>query len=170
MAYAMVPIYTQTVSTPTATITFNNIPTTYNDLRIEFSTRNSATNVNAVRMRFNGATTGYTDRHLIGSGASASSSSNAFAGAGNYVADAPGTGQTANTFGSASVYIPNYLSSAFKQSIIDEVTENNATTAYTVLNACLWSNTAAINSIELFCNGANFVQYSTFTLYGIKNA
>jgi hypothetical protein len=75
---------------------------------------------------------------------------------------------TASTFASADIYIPNYTSSDYKSISIDTVTEKNATDAYMRLTAGLWSNTAAITSIGLNCSASgNFVQYSTFYLYGV---
>ena len=84
-----------------------------------------------------------------------------------------GTGSTAtsNTFGNSELYIPNYAGSTNKSSSADAVAESNTTTVFAYLNAALWSSTAAITSITLTpdAGGANFVQYSTATLYGIKN-
>ena len=69
-------------------------------------------------------------------------------------------------------YIPNYSGSTYKSLSIDGVTEDNVTSntgPYASLYAGLWSNSAPINSITLYPNGsANFAQYSTFTLYGVK--
>jgi hypothetical protein len=77
---------------------------------------------------------------------------------------------TASTFANNEVTIPNYTSSNFKSYSVDSVTENNATQAYAIFVAGLWSNTAAITSITLGLSSANFVQYSTAYLYGIKNS
>jgi hypothetical protein len=63
---------------------------------------------------------------------------------------------------------PNYTSSNFKSFSADGANEDNTTSIYMGLTAGLWSQTAAITSLTL--SGANFAQYSTFTLYGISNA
>jgi hypothetical protein len=47
--------------------------------------------------------------------------------------------------------------------------ENNATLSLMNLAAGLWSNTSAITSIKITAVGT-FEQYSTATLYGIKNS
>jgi hypothetical protein len=80
------------------------------------------------------------------------------------------SGSTASTFGSTEIYITNYAGSSNKCLSSDSVNENNATTAYSVLTAWLWSNTSAITSLSITSDGAgnNFAQYSTATLYGIK--
>jgi hypothetical protein len=66
------------------------------------------------------------------------------------------------------VYIPNYAGSAYKSISIDAVDENNASSAYSVLTAGLWSNTAAITSLRLTDNNGGYLQYTTAYLYGIK--
>jgi hypothetical protein len=83
-----------------------------------------------------------------------------------------GSGNTANTFSSVSVYFPNYAGSANKSYSIDSLTENNAAGATATLQAGLWSNTAAINSMSFAAgNGSGtFAQYTTAYLYGVKNA
>ncbi len=81
---------------------------------------------------------------------------------------ANGANATSNTFANAELYIPNYTSSNYKSASTDSVTENNATSALAIMTAGLWSNTAAITSITLTPDSAtNFVQYSTFSLYGL---
>jgi hypothetical protein len=77
---------------------------------------------------------------------------------------------TANTFGNTDIYIPNYAGSANKSVSVDTVEENNGTTARALLGAILWSNTAAITALGLTPVSGSFVQYSTATLYGIKNS
>jgi hypothetical protein len=81
-----------------------------------------------------------------------------------------GNGATASTFGNGEVYIPNYAGSTNKSMSADGVSENNGTEAYTDLIANLWSNTSAITSILLYPDSGTWQQYSTATLYGIKNS
>ena len=79
--------------------------------------------------------------------------------------------QTANTFGSGDLYITNYASSNYKSISTNGVAENNgASDNYLTLANNLWSNTAAITSVTIAANIDNFVQYSSFYLYGIKNS
>ena len=82
-----------------------------------------------------------------------------------------GGNATASTFGNTMLYIPNYTSSNNKSSSSDGVAETNATNVNMAMIANLWSNTAAITSIKLTpATGATLQQYSTATLYGIKNS
>ena len=81
------------------------------------------------------------------------------------------TRATANTFGSCEVYVPNYASSNNKSASGNSVAEDNGTTYNGVeMEAMLWSNSAAITQITVVPEAGNFAQYSTATLYGIKNS
>ena len=150
-----------------ASVTFANIPQTgYTDLKLVMSTRlDSASGANFNYVKFNGSSTGFTIKTLEGSGSGAGSGS---ASTGNAGLD-EGTSYTANTFSNTEIYIPNYTSSNYKSYSVDTVTENNATQAYMEMVAGLWSNTAAITSVTVYpdTGGRNYVQYSTFYLYGL---
>jgi hypothetical protein len=152
-------------------IEFTSIPATFTDLLVKVSARSSDSGDNAFGLRFNGSSTAaYSMRRLWGNG------SGAFSGLSTSVNNMEGilavnpSGSTASTFGNAEIYIPNYTSSNNKSVSIDAVNENNATTAYAELYAGLWSNTSAITQVTLGYMTGNFVQYSTATLYGIKNS
>ena len=148
-----------------SSFTFSSIPSTYTDLLMKCSIRSSADNITA-ELSLNGVKTNMTQRYLQGTGSAAQSGNSTAIN----VLENPSTA-TASTFASADIYIPNYTSSNYKSISIDTVTEKNATDAYSRLVAGLWSNTAAITSIGLNCSASgNFVQYSTFYLYGIKNS
>jgi hypothetical protein len=82
----------------------------------------------------------------------------------------PAATSTANTFGNVAIYIPNYTSSNNKSISVDGVGENNATTAFADLYAGLWANSSAITSITLYNIISDFAEFSTATLYGIKNS
>lgn len=170
MSVFLQPIYTQTVDTsfPTA-ITFNNIPQTFTDLVIKHSSRTSAsagTIWDSPFINFNGLTTNQSDTFLFGNGASAGSARDT-----RMYGTVYGTSTnsaTSNTFGNSEIYIPNYTSSNFKSSTGHGVTENASTTSGIALTANLWRSTAAITSITITpSSGAGFLQYSTFSLYGI---
>jgi len=155
-----------------STIDFTSIPQTFTDLKIVLSVRTtgSAVNFNDGALRFNSDSgSNYSTRFLLGDGSSASSSSAST----SYIPFGPNQGSltTANTFTSFDGYIPNYTGSSFKSVSSDGTAENNATATRMTLTAGLWSSTAAITSINVFPGGGyNFVQYSTATLYGIKNS
>ena len=152
-----------------SSVTFSSIPATYTDLVVKYSTRTTSALVyGQVYVSFNGVTTNLSYRYLEGSGSATSSGNGTgkmLAGSGN------GGTSTTNTFSNNELYIPNYASANNKSVSIDSVGENNATTIYADLNTGLWSSTAAITSIVFTTDASiNFVQYSTFYLYGINNS
>ena len=159
------------VSAQTA-IEFTSIPQTFTDLVAVCSLRSnrSAANSENVGIRFNGSTSGYSDRNLYGSGSgtlSLSQSGSYF----NFLLYSSTTAGTSNTFGNAMVYIPNYTGSTNKSVGTDAVTESNSTASVQNIGAGLWSNTEAINSIRFFVGFAEFATElqagSTISLYGV---
>ena len=166
------PTYTQIGTAITvgsggaANIDFTSIPSTYTDLVLKLSLRQSSTSIGYATIKFNGSSTGFTYRSLEGSGSTAAS----FNGSIGAIGVIDPSNYTASTFSSFDIYIPNYAGSTNKSYSADAVSENNATTAYADLIAGLWSNTAAINQITVQDLSGNLVQYSTAYLYGVSNA
>ena len=153
-----------------SSIDFTSIPSTYTDLKLVASVRSTNAQVYSVlKTTFNGSTSGYSYKIFEGNGSSASTGNNSSL---TYFPWNEGTGAsaTANTFGNAELYIPNYAGSTNKSLSSDGVSETNATLAYIDLIAGNWSNTAAITSISFIPDAGNWVQYSTVYLYGIKNS
>ena len=165
MANTFIKLSTITVGVGgSSTIDFTNIPQTFTDLKLVMSLRNTGTS-GEFYLRFNGVSTNHSDRWLYGNGSSVGSITNVNIDLFNVASD-----QTASVFGSAEVYIPNYTSSNYKPVSSESVQENNATATYLLLEAGLWSSTAAITRITLVPGANSFAQYSTATLYGIKNS
>jgi hypothetical protein len=171
MTIALQPIYTQTVgATSVASITFNNIPQYFTDLQIVASIRADSTSGN-LGIRFNAdSTNSYSWTYMLGNGSGGSSGRLTSSS----LTEVPmgstcGTDTTANTFASNNFYIPNYTLSNYKQIICEAARENNGTTSVDIMDSSLWLKTSAITSITLrpYNASSNFVQYSTFTLYGI---
>jgi hypothetical protein len=148
-----------------STIDFTSIPNTYTDLCVKLSLR-STSGADWSGVSFNGSSSPWALRAVRGDGTT--SDSYAFS-SNNYGISIVGSGYTANTFASIDLYIPNYAGSSYKSFSMDDVTENNGTLAYAILGAQLWSNTAAINQVTI-THSSTFAQYSTATLYGIKNS
>ena len=159
-----------TTTTSVASITFNSIPQTgYTDLKFVVSARGDVAGTwDDVTIKFNSSTTGYTQRYVYGTGSATASNTGGYSA--GYAGHATGTGNTVNTFGNFELYIPNYTGSTAKSFSFDSVTENNATSALTMLGASLWSGTAAITTAEFNLPGGNFLAGSSFSLYGIANA
>jgi hypothetical protein len=153
-----------------SSVTFSNIPQTYTDLIIKASARSVGSYKRAIVLcYFNGATTNLTYRRLYGVAAFGSPGSDA--GSNSTTAYFSGGTTTTNTFGNDEIYIPNYTSSNFKSYNSNGVAEDNTNEAGISITANLWSSTSAITSITVAEEqGNNFAQYSSFTLYGIKNS
>jgi hypothetical protein len=151
-----------------SSVTFSGIPQTgYTDLVVKASARSDrAVSVSSpVRLYPNASSSNITLKFLQGNGSVAvSGDQTAFSA---YIAETSAAGATASTFGSFEIYIPNYASANYKSVSVDAVSENNATLAYTMLTAFLWSDTAAITSLQILDGLGNFVQGSTFYLYGV---
>jgi hypothetical protein len=155
-----------------ASITLSSIPATFTDLLFFASLKTSNPGVagEVVKVSYNGTSTStnWTGLYLQGAG-SGTPASGSLA---NYSLNVFGqSGGTALAFSNGSLYIPNYAGSNNKSTSTDSVTENNATLAYAILNANLWSNSAAITSAGFTISGGyDFAQYSSIYLYGIKNS
>jgi hypothetical protein len=153
-----------------ANIEFTSIPGTYTDLSLLCTLRLTSGGIEAVDFTFNNDTgANYSWRYIQGSGSAVNSASGSAANAFTEAMVTNGSTSTASTFSNSCLYIPNYAGSNNKSFSLDTVEEENATAAYMRLEAGLWSNSAAITSIKIY-GSANFAQYSTATLYGIKNS
>jgi hypothetical protein len=150
-----------------ASFDFTSIPNTYTDLLVVCSLRSTNTNLDT-KINFNSVTTGYSRRTLQGNG---SGTPGSFSGSDAYIGDIVSSAHTANTFSNHAIYIPNYAGSTNKSWSLDGVDENNATNAFSILGAGLWSNTAAITTVSIApITSFNFAQYSTASLYGISKS
>jgi len=147
-----------------ASILFSSIPQTYTDLVVKVSTRDTGASQHMFFDLNGTAPTGFSNTLLFGDGSSTYSQRRTD---GLLTFTNETSSSTANTFNSMDFYIPNYTSSNYKQIILDSVTEQNGSGAYSNLMAILWRNTAAINSIGLGAAGTAFAQYSKFSLYGV---
>jgi hypothetical protein len=153
-------------------VSFTSIPATFTDLALYLSVRSTRSlDEDGFSILFNSSSSNFTFRRLGGDG-SGPYSNNA---GNNTIGQITAANTTANTFTNMSIYIPNYAGSTNKSVSIDNVTEANTTKAYAQLQATLWSITSAITSISFESDslgslGSKLAQYTTATLYGIKNS
>jgi hypothetical protein len=170
MAKNYVLLQTTQLTSSAASVTFSNIPQSgYTDLKIVMSVRNtrSSSGPGYGRLLLNNSSANFTYKGLYtneyGSAGSNSRSDNYsfFSMATNYL--------TSSTFCNTEVYIPNYSSSTqYKTISIDELNETNSSIEINkYLSTVLWSNNSAITSITISADTNEFVQYSTFSLYGL---
>jgi hypothetical protein len=149
-------------------INFTNIPQSFTDLVCVFSLRSGVSSSDRLRISLNSGTGTFSvvTRRLQGDGAATVSQneSNTFLTAG-FVNN---TNQTANTFSSHTMYLPNYTSSSSKTLSFDCVTENNATAAFQTLSANSHNISVGVNAIRIFIDSfGNIAQNSSVSLYGI---
>ena len=170
MANTYEAIATVTVTAATAAnIEFTSIPATYTDFVVKVCARTDVAGVNrtTINFKFNNSTASQSMRTLFGYDSSSVESATYT----DLRLSVPAAGATASTFGNAELYVPNYAGSNNKSVSVDSVNENNSSTAWLIgFWAGLWSNSAAITSITFTPASGNFAQYSTATLYGIKNS
>jgi hypothetical protein len=168
MANTYVLIASTTGSGNPNSISFNSIPSTYNDLLLVASVRNTGTTGN-LRMTFNNDTnTLYSQVVLQGNGTSVSSSRNGTIANTQWNNTSNISSDTANTYASLEMYIPNYLGLVNKPWSGDFATETNASLAYRTTTASLYRGTTALTSLQLYYFNFGFDTNSSFYLYGIK--
>jgi hypothetical protein len=166
-------ISSNVLASSAASVTFSAIPATYTDLVLRCSLRNniSETYPALVRLTFNGDTSSlYSSTIIYGQDGSAGSfRESSAARIGAYANNSANS--TANTFSNVEIYIPSYTVSQSKVVSINEVAENNATTAAIIdAVAGLYRSNTAITSLTLTSRDtSSFVSGSSFYLYGISS-
>jgi hypothetical protein len=164
---------TVTLSATTASVTFAGIPSSYKHLQIRMlaKTDRATYSIDSAKFQLNGDTgSNYAWHRVLGDGSSAaaySAASTAFMQADGLAA------QGTNIFGAMIVDILDYANtSKYKTARMLGGEDENGTTyggGVIAFNSSLWQNTAAISSIKIFPGaGTNFLQYSSFALYGVK--
>jgi hypothetical protein len=162
------PIATQTLGSAASSVTFSSISGAYTDLILVISSNTTALAGEYLRVGNGSLDTGsnYSYTYLNGTGSAAGSGR--------------GSNQTATTLDISGV--AGLGANNFNVSIVNFMNYSNTTTNKTILarnsNAqygtdavvSLWRSTSAINTIQVYPNGANYNAGSTFTLYGIKAA
>ena len=171
MPKGMQAIYTQTVgSGGTYSVTFNNIPQTYTDLKLAVSLReNSSGTINQLFIRLNNSSAAAYSRTTIygyNNGVFTDRTSNQTELGITFTN--PGS-STASTFSNNEITIPNYRSTTYKSIIGDGAAASNSLLyAAPALSGGLWSSNTPITSLTVFYSSVSIQQHSTFTLYGIS--
>lgn len=159
------------------TITFSNIPATYQHLQIRLICKGTSTasvGVNDLFMNFNSDTTStnYRGHALYGNGSSAGAQDEGNAG---YIrverCVQTSNATNANIFGVAIIDIHDYASTTKNKTTraISGTDTNNAGSSEIWLSSGLWLSTSAINSITFKSTGTgNFTTSTSIALYGFK--
>jgi hypothetical protein len=163
-------IATTTLTGNQSSITFTGISSSYSHLQLRITGKDDrALNRDSVKMQFNSDTaSNYSWHYLSGDGASAAAS----AGTSTSFIElfrVSGNSSAANIFGAMVVDVLDYANAnKYKTSrALGGVDFNGSGEIF--LTSGNWRNTAAVTSITLTPgNATNFMQYSSFALYGIK--
>lgn len=158
-------IETKTLTSNVISIDFTNIPQGYTDLLLNISVRttNSPAGYGYNYAGFKVNNTALSERNLVSDNGSVGSWTGS-----TLRLDAASSQNTANTFSSLQIYIPNYSNTtATKTLSIDDTFESNGGYYQTGIWAALYSSTSAITSFSYFCVDVNFVPGSMISLYGI---
>lgn len=159
-----------------ASWTKSSIASSYDHLLILASVRsNRAAVYDSLKLGFNANTTSgdYSHISLLASSSTPTSGLNT-AQAPTFIGDMCGASNLADTFSNVKIWVPHYSNTAnFTQAITQLVHPDNSTTNGNwgvEVDAVLFQSTAAITEVSLHTGTGSFVEYSTFTLYGVTGA
>jgi hypothetical protein len=162
---------TVNVSTNTTTITFSGIPADYKHLQLRILARSNKAGqaYDYLRLRINGATGSSYSRHaLLGNGSAASANASAndtLIGMG----EIPAATATASIFGGSIIDLLDYKDTNKNRTVRGLIGEDKNGSGSIYLASGAYYSTTAVTSLSLFCgDGGDFIQYSSFALYGIK--
>lgn len=157
-------IATTTLSTNTATVTFNSF-SGYTDLILIANVKNPGAGAGFIQIRFNSDSgSNYSWTQLQGDTSTANSSR-----ASNQTYLKPGiVGNSSQNFTTNIIQIMNYSNTTINKTILSKIAWEEAV----VTRIGLWKSTSAITSITLTVDAgsAEYITGSTFTLYGITAA
>jgi hypothetical protein len=148
----------------TSTISFTSIPSTFKHLQLRFS--QLGTYGQFGKLTFNSDTSNsYFWHGLYGNGSSAVAT--AYGSAVGYAYMPFNTGGTSNPCVGVLDILDYTNTNKYKVSRSLEGSDQNGSGTVS-LSSFNWSNTAAINRIDIVGQGTSWNQYSSFALYGIK--
>lgn len=155
-----------------STLTFAGIPTGYRDLQLRMMARTDRPTDprDYIRVRFNADSgSNYTLHEMLGNGSAATGSYDVGANGIN-LGLAGSAANAANVYGVNIMDILDYsIVTKNKSARITSGVDNADTTGSIRYESGVWQNTSAITSITILPGiGSNFIQYSSFALYGVK--
>lgn len=166
-------IATVTLSGNSSSISFTSIPSTYSHLQIRWIGRQSGANTGyGVLLRINNdSTSNYYWHRLRGNGSAASATSSGALTTSGSIGATPAANSSASIFGAGIIDFLDYANTNKYKTIrsLQGTDQNSATDSNVFFESTLYSaNTNAISRIDILPDGSNFVQYSSFALYGVK--
>ena len=162
-------ISTVTLGSTQTTISFTSIPSTFKHLQVRGIARGTfaATNLNLCMQVNSDTSSSYTYHQLLGDGSSATAQGGSAQSFG-FVGRIAQASATASAFGASVIDILDYADTN-KNTTIRALGGYDANgNGYATLMSTAYLKTDAINSIQIFGNLGDLVQFSSFALYGIK--
>jgi hypothetical protein len=156
-----------------SSVVFSSIPSTYKHLQIRYISRTSSTNANpegdlAVVYGSPHAGNGYA-HILYGNGSSAGAFNSGGVSYSQYASYTTTASQTANAFAAGVLDVLDYSNTNKLKTWRTLGGWDANGSGFISLSSGIHNDTSAITSISFGMNsGANFAQYSSFALYGIK--
>ena len=154
-----------------SSIDFTSIPSTYKHLQLRGIARDSSAvnDYTVILMTFNGDTGSNYARHNLYGNGSAAGAGGASSTTSIRAGIMPQNSTTSNSFGGNVFDVLDYQNTNKYKTVRGlSGTDTNTTTDYVQLTSGVWQNTSAVTSISLTSGGTNFLQYSSFALYGLK--
>lgn len=152
------------------TVIFNDIPQNYKHLQLRIIARDSRSNAATnLYVQFNGDTgANYTAHELYGNGASAIALAEGANQTSSVMMRVAGNSSAASSFGAGIVDILDYTNNN-KYKTLRSLSghEDNSSGAIWFISG-LWMSTDAISKITITAVTSPILQYSRFSLYGIK--
>ena len=152
-----------------SSISFSSIPSTYKHLQIRFISRSSdAAAVRGMNITFNGDTAANYTRHQLSGDGSTTSATGGADENDIQAGQVPGSTVASGIMGVGIYDIHDYASTTkFKTMRIFNGFDTNGSGTIRMQSG-LWRSTSAISSLSLILNAGNFIEGTTFALYGIK--
>jgi hypothetical protein len=166
-------IATTTLPSSTSIVTFSSIPSTYKHLQVRWIARSDrASFADYFKVTFNADTgSNYSWHYVQGNGSTAATNNSTSSGLTSFILNraAPGAGQNSNVFGAGVIDVLDYAdTNKYKTTRTLGGFDDNSVGEIS-LQSGNWRSTSAVTSLTLTIGaGVNFVQYSSFALYGIK--
>jgi len=152
-----------------SSVTFSDIPSTYQHLQVRAITRFDTPDTGTYNMRFNGtgeASTDYRSHRLTGTGASVAAA--AWAQGKHIYLGTFGAGAS-SIFGATIIDVLDYAStSKYKTVRCFSGCDVNGSGGLVQLQSGLYMSTSAVTSILLNEPSVSWQQHSTFALFGVK--
>jgi hypothetical protein len=159
-------------ATSVASIEFAGIPSGYKHLQIRGIARTAnAVTYGGLRLQVgNGSAdtaSNYSTHDLTGDGATATAGATAN-NTNIFIGSIASASLASNIFGTSVIDILDYADTNKYKTVRTLAGVDGNGSGFSRLFSGSWRSTSAINTIKIFSTSGNFVQYSSFALYGIK--